>query len=671
MDSKLRSLMGKNNSLINLEASINIDKIIENREIMDNTEEQIINWDSEVSALQIRKVFRDKICKNEKLKVGGKYISFDDDVWDFSEKRLEGKRHNKYKFDFSSKNKNIHNDFQKDVLKLYVLNLIFIKGVNKVPGYKISAVNKLLNYMYIKGIDDLSKMTISDYAECTKAPSPNTLEKNKINLKQFLEFYSLVVENIYVRDIVEWFETTNRIAVKQQQENNKTKLLPEEFYKKFTELIYKDCFNNQIDAYTRMKYGLIFIQSQVGLRISEILILRVSDLKEKNYGNKNTAKLRYRITKTAKGKKKNYIPAETIANKKVCAIFKELVKLGSERRSELETNLLVPSSQAKKDDSLKAIADCTITNTMNKYCIEHAKELNIINSSESDKFEATNNVYNIKTKKRLPKSIWDENLNDEDIIALPTFTQFRVYVDTALYYSGVDSKTRAYIKGHISADMDAYYSRPKDELKNDIDFKREMIEEISINNGKILGSNKSEELQKKLKTILKNNTFNIEDDIEELIEYIDDEMAITKKKGGFCMKANPNRKCHYGYDDADKYLCASDICPYHCFMYYDLPKTLDTFRDLQKIYQHNLDAEYKNAAQKEGYRIKNLIIQILEPQIKEAERMIEKDGIDQILKSHPCMKDILYSSEKDEEKNNGLEKIKGEIKEWKLKLKIK
>lgn len=203
MDSKLRSLMGKNNSLINLEASINIDKIIENREIMDNTEEQIINWDSEVSALQIRKVFRDKICKNEKLKVGGKYISFDDDVWDFSEKRLEGKRHNKYKFDFSSKNKNIHNDFQKDVLKLYVLNLIFIKGVNKVPGYKISAVNKLLNYMYIKGIDDLSKMTISDYAECTKAPSPNTLEKNKINLKQFLEFYSLVVENIYVRDIVE------------------------------------------------------------------------------------------------------------------------------------------------------------------------------------------------------------------------------------------------------------------------------------------------------------------------------------------------------------------------------------------------------------------------------------------------------------------------------------
>ena len=69
MDSKLRSLMGKNNSLINLEASINIDKIIENREIMDNTEEQIINWDSEVSALQIRKVFRDKICKNEKLKV--------------------------------------------------------------------------------------------------------------------------------------------------------------------------------------------------------------------------------------------------------------------------------------------------------------------------------------------------------------------------------------------------------------------------------------------------------------------------------------------------------------------------------------------------------------------------------------------------------------------------
>ena len=137
------------------------------------------------------------------------------------------------------------------------------------------------------------------------------------------------------------------------------------------------------------------------------------------------------------------------------------------------------------------------------------------------------------------------------------------------------------------------------------------------------------------------------------------------------MKANPNRKCHYGYDDADKYLCASDICPYHCFMYYDLPKTLDTFRDLQKIYQHNLDAEYKNAAQKEGYRIKNIIIQILEPQIKEAERMIEKDGIDQILKSHPCMKDILYSSEKDEEKNNGLEKIKGEIKEWKLKLKIK
>ena len=670
MDSKLRNLMEKNNSLINLETSINVDKIIENREIMDNTEEQIINWDSEVSALQIKKVFRDKICKNEKLKVAGKYIGFDDDIWDFSEKKVEGKRHGQYRFDFSSKNKNIHNDFQKDVFKLYVLNLIFIKGINKVPGYKISAVNRLFNYMHIKGVDDLTKMTISDYAECTKAPSPNTFEKHKRDLKQFLKFYSLVVENIYVGDIVEWFETTDQIAVKQQQENNKTKLLPEEFYKKFTELIYKDCFNNQIDAYTRMKYGLIFIQSQVGLRITEILILRASDLEEKIYGNKKAARLKYRITKTAKGKKKNYVPAETIANKKVCAVFKELVKLGSERRSELETDLLVPSSYAKKEDALKAIASCTMTNTMYKYCIKHAKELNIINSSESDNFEATRSAYQIKKAKRIPKNIWDESLNDEDIIALPSFTQFRVYVDTALYYSGVDSKTRAYIKGHISADMDAYYTRPKDELKNDIDFKREMIEEISINDGKILGSNKSEELQKKLETILKNNTFNIEDDIEELIEYIDDEMAITKKKGGFCMKANPNRKCHYGYDDADKYLCASDICPYHCTMYYDLPKTLETFRDLQKIYQHNIDAEYKNAAQKEGYRIKNLIIQILEPQIKEAERMIEKDGIDKILKSHPCMKDILCNDEKDE-KNNGLEKIKGEIKKWKSKLKIK
>ena len=192
-----------------------------------------------------------------------------------------------------------------------------------------------------------------------------------------------------------------------------------------------------------------------------------------------------------------------------------------------------------------------------------------------------------------------------------------------------------------------YYARPRDDVQNEISLKKELIYEVSTQNSNILGS-KAIDLQQKLEVFLRRNekgiySFdNIEDNIEDIIEFLDEEVSITKKFGGFCMKSHPDRKCHYGVDEhADKYLCASGVCPYHCFMYFNLPETIEKFEDLKASYRYNLENGWKNASQKERNKLIYLIDSTLIPQLDETDKVIKKHSIDWVIEKHPEMENYI------------------------------
>lgn len=623
-------------------------------------EHDIMKWQIEKAILPLKDVYLNLLKDNKAIKISNTMINFQDDIWDFSGEKVDVKAHKKYVFNFKQYTNYIfHNQLQKDILKLYALYLINQYGIYQLDREKFELIYKLFIYINQKGINDVSKMNIKDYEDLCSSKTVRTYYNKKSRLKEFLKFYSLLIKNVYVDELAEWLEIKDQLAINQQVIENKTPLLPSSFYKQMVDYLYKDCFDESLDTYIRLQLCLIYIQSQTGIRTGELRNLNINDLEEKVFDNMISVRLHYRITKSNRSRNELYDPAEAIANKRVSEIFKLAIKLGKERRDSVDSDLLVVSSTAKKDSLIKSVSEQRLRRTFHEFCLIHCQELDIINTQYSKQFKKTmtrlqlENYY--KTKKRIKKI--RQYMKETDVISIASFVQFRVYVDTTLYELGVDERTRAYVKGHQSEEMIASYTRSREDIKNEFDFKKEVLEEVQAG-GHILG-NKSEELQRKLEKFIEDNDMNVETDIDEILDYMEDEMAITRKHGGFCMKANPDRKCHYGNDDADKYLCSSNICPYHCFMYYMLPDNLITFRELQKTYEHNIEAEWTNAAQKEASKILTLIEDILEPQVYETKEAIKRHGIEFILNKHPNMKNIL--------KDNKLEKIESEMESWKLK----
>ncbi len=650
--------------LLNNAMSIDIDAVYkekQNKVTDEEIEEQdIMRWQIEKAILPLKEIYLNLLKDNREIKISNTMINFQDDIWNFSGEKIDAKSHQVYLFNFTKYKKYIfNNQLQKDTLKLYILYLINRYGIYQLNRAKFQFIYKLFVYINQKGINDVSKMRIEDYEDLCSSNTVGDYYKKKGYLKEFLKFYSLLIENVYVDELAEWLETRDQLAINQHAIEHKTPLLPSSFYKKMVEYLYKDCFDESLDTHIRSQLCLIYIQSQTGLRTGELRNLNINDLEEKVFDNMISVRLHYRVTKSNRSKDELYDSAEAIANKRVSEIFKLAIKLGKDRRNSIDSDLLVVGSVAKKDSLIKSVSEVILRRTFHEFCLIHCQELGIINTQYSKQFKKTmtradlENYFHNKMKIEKVRKYMKET----DVISIPTFIQFRVYVDTTLYELGVDERTRAYVKGHQSEEMIASYTRSREDIKNEFDFKKEVLEEVQAG-GRILG-NKSEELQRKLEKFIEDNDMNVETDIDEILDYMEDEMAITRKHGGFCMKANPDRKCHYGNDDADKYLCSSNICPYNCFMYYMLPDNLITFRELQKTYEHNIQAEWTNAAQKEASKILTLIEDILEPQVYETQEAIKRHGIEFILNKHPNMKNIL--------KDNELEKIESEMESWKLK----
>ena len=105
-------------------------------------------------------------------------------------------------------------------------------------------------------------------------------------------------------------------------------------------------------------------------------------------------------------------------------------------------------------------------------------------------------------------------------------------------------------------------------------------------------------------------------------------------------------------------MCAYGCCPNHCHMYFMLGVTYEKVHTLIKTYEYNLNAGFKNASEKEAYKLNYAIVNELLPEIEETKNEIQLRGSEWIVQAHPEMEDII----------NNLDEIEQEALEWKKKL---
>lgn len=547
-----------------------------------------------------------ELIQQDELELFGVNFKFSDDLWDFSSKAEEFKAKTSYKYKFSS----VKSDEYKTLCKLFVLNYLLEYGLDRPFIYKsLLDIVYFLNYLneeYLN-IEDLEAHHLDLYFEKQKV-SASTKAKLKTNIKKIIEFYCTVTDKMINIEVLSYLENLDTRKIKVQLIQNKTKLLPHSIMKPLVELLYSEFKNNNLNMEYRRCLALLYIDTQSGIRPGELLMLSTDCIVKQKALGKTLYQLKYKSTKGVRGK--GYRNYNTLANEKV----------------EEAVNFL--KKYVNDNEPLgKGLDTITLNNSL-KLIVESHKE------------------------------VFPENdLNEFGYNGYPKTYQFRVYFASELKRRGYNDMIVSKMLGHEDEKMWGYYGRPADTIQEDWEYSKHVVENIRHEDLKIMGA-KGNIYEKKIKGFLNSKDIKVKKSEEIIIEEILQKLPIRKKCGGFCIKPNSSRPCEMNNEEeSDNILCAYEICPNQCHVYYDCVYYLKIFEQQKKAIEANIKGNFKNAAQKELYKMQRILEDRIVPELEELENQISRQGIDKILNNHPDLKDII----------SNLNSIKIEVEKWQSK----
>lgn len=611
---------------------------------------------SQMNIRTIQQIYLDLAKTTKPVCIGGVNINFNDNDWDFSSQYKPGKPPAYYMYHFQTEKP--LSDYQIIVMKLFVMFCITEYGLHCGSNHaRFSEVKRFMEYMRDNNIIVIEHLSLKDYKNFYDARNMqySTFVKCRRHIQDLLTFYSIIAKNVYTKELNQWFTDIDTDAINAGVENNKTPLLPSDFYKSFATELYNHVMDPQEDKQNRGYYGLLYIGTQTGLRASELTLLRVQDLEVRTFKDKAIGILHYRSTKTGNGKNHIYDHGQTNANQKVISVYKTLESLFAQEREELKTDFLVIKRAHPNNNEYverHQVLGATLQFICTQFCIEHSQKLKVLNLDDPSDFCGQHIV--APEKRFIPLSVYEKaKLRKGDIVSYPTIRQFRVYVASELRERGVDDRTTAFLLNHHCVEMYGYYARPKHSIQEDIDFSKEIVADIVRDGTKILGP-KGDALTAKIDKIIEENNFNVEKDLDAIIDKVCNEMPIRAKNGGFCMKSNPRRECRHDAQ-TDEFMCAYGCCPNHCHMYFMLPISYEKVKTLLKTYEYNIQAGFVNAAEKEAYKLNYAINSELLPELHETRNELTKRTAESIINSHPGMAVVI----------DRLDDIEKEVQEWK------
>lgn len=554
-------------------------------------------------------------------------ISFNDDIWDFN-KYIKDVNSNNYKFIFYD----IPNEI-KDYCKFYVLYGIMCK--RKIPTINVrfnSFKSLYLNIakrtphksIYIITTEDIkNEVTIRNV-------SPSTAHNLYEGAYQFYEFF---IKNYKLKLPVD-IEEIKKLGVKNKnlskRNDNKIPNIPEPYFTKILNKCIELMRDKEISYNTRMTAAMIVLLSQTGLRLGDLLSIKIDELYEKKLTK--SGNITHYIRYTAKKPSKAHAPL-------------------------LEFNIFSNSLATESFKIMKNLRNTCYTSKNNSY-------LYILNSTKNNNYPLSRDRFNKEYRKLMYKflplectinwegispisyKIWDFDKKEqkEVILNIPESRQYRVHLCTTLYEKGVPLVYIQKYMSHLSEYMMGYYVRPKDTYQENIAYSEKVIKEIVEENITPLGGNFiGEDIRKNIQKFIKDNNFNIKTDINEIMKELGDKVIIRGKSGGVCIKTSlmPCSK------DArtNEMMCAYNICPNLFHFYYMIDVSYLNFKTLQETYQTMESNGNAKAAQKELNKLKDLLRRRLIPELDELEKELEQKGFNLILEQHPSLLNFIENKD--------------------------
>ena len=555
-------------------------------------------------------------------------IDFNDDLWDFSSYRPD--------LDPGTLRLHMHNcnACYKAFLKFFVLNRLAERfGIRStIRNAKIvsSVLESILDRKRIKSISLITNEDIKNEIYLRNS-SDNT---SRQLFSMMACFYSFIEGNFRIQTMVETKELealAKNHSARARNVDRKTPTIPEEYFKLIVDACLKAIHDETLPRNTRMTAGALLIESQTGIRSEDLLNLRLSDVKEKRYGDAVFHYLEFDTRKPSKSDTM-FMHCKCRLNRICLEAIDAMEKLGEPIRRKSGTDYIyVMEDEFTSPPYVFPIKNGTFV----------AHYYRLMRDLLPDACERS--WEGITPKKHL-----------RHIYNIPTIKQFRVFVCTDLYRKGVSPTNIRRMMGHLSYSMAYYYVRQKETWQQTrAEAARQVICAVKEENAKPIGKDPgSTRMRDTIQKIAKDPEVNIAGSYEEILESIGRKLLVRAKPGGFCIRTG--RTCAEDYK-TDQTLCAYDECPNIYYFYFNLSTAYDDMKESERTYQHAIDSGHKREAEKEKYKIVNIARRRIIPMLDELERMLTTSTPEEIEERHPGMAETIRK--KDEIRKEAMEWI--------------
>lgn len=567
-------------------------------------------------------------------------IKFSNDLWNVG--KIDKLNINKDKLEI---NFNYINYDYKDIAKGLIFKYIVLDNLS-INTIKTKWINlkRFINYLNEKKIYDYSTIDLKFVVDFISSIKGSLIYRDKFRnmIFEFLKFVETNFQEISYFEIYNYFNKNKMTKeLKIEKESNRTPAIPKDMYNEIIACALNILNSSDSLSEDKISAAMILLLSQTGIRIGELRLLKRNNVESLSIfeNSKNVSYLKYVSPKSKKREAKTFL---TDIGKQA---YDYLNTVGDSKQGYLLTN-----------ENKKLYTTNSLRRKLYTFYAKNKDRINCVNRKNGKKEGLSSRNYKDfkKGNTYLPDSI-SMTFEETDRLFYPRPHQYRVNLCTQLIRKGKNIDWVREHMNHLELDITMGYYRREEEDKKEKEFSKDVLKKVVSGEVKLIGKD-HDILMIKIDEFIKENNYNVTDDLDKIIESLANKIPIREKSLGYCIKSSFGRKCTFDGHNSDVY-CAFGICPNHFITYQMIDITYKRFKDLQKIIKYNMENGFKAQASIEGKKLKRIIDEALTLEIDELKNEIKEKGKEQLIMANP---DIEYFI-------NNVDDIFQEVEIWKNK----
>lgn len=574
------------------------------------------------------------------IPLSGGNLDYESNCWDFSQYTLLTNAHDRFHFESCV-------EIFRDDLKDYVLLRILSSNIKISTLYsELVILRHFFNYLAGTGlyrIDGIEDSDVEKYFISLNISATTFIKRQKV-IKEFLKLYDAEHKTeVLTPGIEELCKRMDPSKLKAIVKAARRKSIPDDFYNKLlSKLIHIMHDENELSK-KRGLAAMLVIDSQTGLRASELSLLEANSIEEVDIDGKIAKMIKYKIVKSVRGGNNEYINAITYINDISFEAYKVATEVFSENRKNRNTNYLCCFPEAK----LPVDTD-SYRNFMKEVCIKYNKELGSTNEklkgTLSGEMSKSSFILDIaRNNKELQATVND--FPDNQVFYYPLVHQYRNTVVVGLLRRGVKLEFVRRYMGHLSEEMTAAYAESYDtDMQENLAVSESTLSTIISGEAKLLGPS-ADRLTAGINAWIESHQLNVATDMDEIIEGLEKVVPIRAKRGGVCIKGSKLTNACSVDVQTDEFMCAVGLCSNICHFYFNADESYADYKEAMATYTFNKENGFTRQAEKEYTKVTYILRNRLGPEMVELVKEIKQIGEQEVLKRHPNLEEVLNNIE--------------------------